>query len=168
MSGIAPGPYPSAPQPFAPERNLPLLLAQLLAVVQAVLAMIGGAQTLRAQFLFGVIQRIGAPINVGNELLVDGVIIMGLGALVGVAGLFAGRGSSLVRGFLILWELVAFLFTLGFLLDFGSLLQLRDGFIVLAYGAGIGFVHPLIALAIEAAIIYGLVVHPAIRNGFAR
>ena len=163
MTGMAPAPYPSAPR-YAFERNLALLLAQLLAVVQGVLGVIGGIQEISTQLSFS---ALGSQIGLGiNFVPVDGILAITISVLVIVAGLFVGRPSIVLRWVLVTWELVAIAFTVGVLAAFIPLLQLRDAVAVLLPSVGIGFVHPWIALAIEVAIVYGLLIHPPTRQSF--
>lgn len=163
----SPAPY-ATPARFHVERNLAMLLAQLLAVVQGILGVISGFNTIRLASAFNALSQLGAPIPNNNELVIDGVIIIAISLLVILAGFLVGRGSPALRYLLVAWEVIALIFTVSVLVVFVPVLQLRDVFLILASGAGMDFVHPWIALAIEAAIIYGLVIHPPSRAAFAQ
>ena len=125
-------------------RNEALILAVLAAIAQGVLAIINGVNALHAK--------------AGGT----GVITIAIGALVIVAAGAVLRPSYAARWLLILWEVVAALFTVGFLV------HARDVAQPVVSAAGAGVVHPAIALAISAVVLYGLLLHPATREAFGR
>lgn len=168
LSGTQPGGHPSA-APVRVGRTLALTLAQLLVVVQGILAGISGINLIREEFrVSGTLGRLGPRFGLNNEVLADGVVVIAIAVLVILAGIRVAHPSSIARWFLIMWEGIAFLFTLGFLLELGFLLSLRDVFVVMVSAAGFDFVNPWLALVMEIAILFGLLVHPATREAFAQ
>ena len=126
------------------KRNVALLLAQLVALTQGVIAILNGVNA-------------HGPKN--NVVAAMTIVI---GAAVVVAAVFVVRPSRVARFLLILWELVAMLFTIG------VLVHAQDLVTVFVSAAGVGVIQPLVAFALQAVILYGLLLHPATRDAFAR
>lgn len=72
----------------------------------------------------------------------------------------------MARWLLAVWEIVAFLTILAALA--GSGLGLGSLLLLAAAAGGVGFAPVFVVLAVQALIIYGLVIHPATNQAFAR
>lgn len=141
------GPTPAASTTRARrrfKRNVALLLAQLVAITQGVIAILNGVNA-------------HGPKDTSTTALT-----IAIGAAVVVAAIVVVRPSRVARLLLILWELVAMLFTIG------VLVHARDLLSVFVSAAGVGILQPGLALALAAVILYGLLLHPATRVAFAR
>jgi hypothetical protein len=94
------------------------------------------------------------------------VAVLIIAILVIIAGIRAGHPSEVARWLLAVWEIVAFLTILAALSGGG----LGLGFLTLlaAAAGGVGFAPVYVVLVIEALIVYGLVIHPATNQAFAR
>jgi hypothetical protein len=173
------GPRPSVQQPRTPARyvaaggvrtpftrNAMLVIAQLLVITQGVFTVITGVQLIRQGLAAGaVFKALGAERAVISVVTVGG-LTAGAGVLLGLAGMFVGRPSPGLRWLITVWEIAVLTATVLALTMSGPIV----GLLVLgvALVSGLGFVSVAAALAIEAAIIYALAVHPATYRAFAR
>lgn len=126
------------------KRNVALLLAQLVAITQGVLGIIDGVHALHGK----------------NGASSAATIVIGVAVI--IAAVAVVRPSHAARSLLVLWELIAMLFTIG------VLLHAHDVAPLLVSAAGMGVAQPLVALALELVVLYGLLLHPATRVAFAR
>jgi hypothetical protein len=103
---------------------------------------------------------------VNGIFLTWGVAVVTTAILMVIAGIRAGHPSQAARWLLAVWEIVAFLTVLAALTGAG----LGLGFLTLLVAAagGVGYAPIFVVLAIQALIIYGLVIHPATNQAFAR
>ncbi len=172
-----PGPaaYPPAPQPYAPypaqpyaygarmpfKRNAMLIVAQVLAILQGILVLLAAAGAI----LVGVAANgLLSGVNLHNVngynfagaatgvFIGAGVVLLIIGILVIVGGVRVGHPSQVARWLLAAWEILVLL---------GTLNGLR-------VNTGNGVVGSIVALVIEALILYGLVIDPATYRAFAR
>jgi hypothetical protein len=164
----APQPYiPVASAPLSFERNGMLVLAQLLAIVQGILALVTGINIIRADVFFNNLSPgFLVPGAVNGIVVTWGVSVLIIAILLIIGGIRTGHPSQVARWLLAVWEIVAFLTILATLAGGG----LGLGFLTLfaAAAGGVGFAPVFVVLAIQALIIYGLVIHPATNRAFAR
>jgi hypothetical protein len=155
-----------APLPF--QRNGMLVLAQLLAIVQGILGLITGVNLIRADVFFNNLSP-GFPVPgaVNGIFITWGVAVLIIASLVIAAAIRAGHPSQIARWFLAIWEIIAFLTILAALTGNGLGLGFLTLLVVAAAG-GAGLAPLLVVLGIQALIIYGLVMHPATNQAFAR
>lgn len=165
----APQPYnPIALPPLPFQRNGMLVLAQLLAIVQGILGLVTGVNLIRADLFFNNLSP-GFPVPgaVDGIFVTWGVAVLVIASLVIVAAIRAGHPSQIARWFLAIWEIIAFLTILAALTGNGLGLGFLTLLVVAAAG-GAGLAPLLVVLAVQVLIIYGLVLHPATNQAFAR
>jgi hypothetical protein len=144
-----------------------LVLAQLLAIVQGILALITGINIIRADAFFNNLPSTFPVAGTLNGIFLTwGVAVVIVAIMVIAAGLRAGHPSQLARWFLAVWEIIAFLTVLAVLT--GGALGLGFLILLVAAAGGVGYAPIFVVLAIQALIIYGLVIHPATNQAFAR
>jgi hypothetical protein len=149
------------------QRNGMLVLAQLLAVVQGLLALVAGVDIIRLDIGFGsVFSGFPALGGVNRAIVRSGVVVLVIGALVVVAAILSGRGSQLARWLLAGWEFIAGLTILTALTGHGLSLGLVP-LLAVAGASSVVFAPLSGVLTVQAFIIYGLVIHPATRQAFA-
>lgn len=149
------------------QRNGMLVLAQLLAVVQGLLALVAGVDIIRLDIGSGsVFSGFDALGGVNGEIVTSGVLVLIIGTVVVIAGILSGRGSQLARWLLAGWEIIAGLTILAALTGYGLSLGLVP-LLVVGGASGVVFAPLYGVLIVQAFIIYGLVIHPATRQAFA-
>ncbi|MBV8300898.1 MAG: hypothetical protein JOY68_03130 [Candidatus Dormibacteraeota bacterium] len=155
------GYYPAARLPF--KRNAFLILAQVLAILQGVLFLLGGIAAILLPIVLA--DRLQTAINnnnlVYNGTLIDvhtalaffivfGVIIGVIGALIILLAVLTGRPSQVARWILAILEV---LFLLGSLRTLGN---------------GNATVYTIVALVVEGLVIIGLIIWPTTYAAYAR
>lgn len=169
MLNPTPVAFSAAPLPTVRvERNLALTFAQLLAIVQGVLGIIGGANLMGFDFQTAARFALPAQEGLSSALIADAAVVIIISVVVILAAIRVSHPSGASRVFLALWEAVAILFTAGILFGLGSPLNFIHITVVMVAGTGLFYIHPWIALAMEVFIVYGLVFHPASHDFFSQ
>lgn len=146
-----------------------LLLAQILAIVQGLLAVVAAIELFSASsssssFLPG----FAITALFGGTLVTWGVEILIVGVLVITFALYAGRPSQVARWILAGWEIIAFLTFLPLVTGSGLGFGFTFAPVIVIGAAGLANLVPAwVMLAVQALIIYGLVIHPATHRAFA-
>jgi len=163
-----PQPYVSPKlAPVAFQRNGMLLLAQILAIVQGLLALVAGVDVIRLDIgLGGLFTGFTAFGGVDGQIIASGVVVLIIGTLVVTAAILSGRGSQLARWLLAGWQFIAGLTILAALTGYGLSLGLVP-LLVVGGASGVVFAPLYGVLLVQAFIIYGLVIHPATNQAFA-
>lgn len=146
------------------QRNPILAVAQIAAVVQGCLAVLSGIRLFRFEVgINRIVSALALPGANGFPTVSVGLIVIGV--LVIIVAALIGRPSPVARWLLTLWEVVIFLFTLA-LVAFGQgIVPLTVDAVLVGGGA---VVDPIVVLALQGFIIYGLAVHAATYRAFAR
>jgi hypothetical protein len=163
-------PYePTKLAPLAFERNGMLLLAQLAAVVQGVLAVVAAIELFSASSSSNsFLPAFAFTALFGGTLVTWGVEILIAGLLVIIFALYAGRPSQVARWILAGFEIVAFLTFLPLVTGSGLGFGFSFAPVIVIGTAGLAnLVPPWVMLAVQAVIIYGLLIHPATHRAFA-
>jgi hypothetical protein len=161
-------PAPSLPK-LGFKRNGMLLLAQFLAIVQGVLAVVAAIQLLSASSGSNSLAP-GFAITAffGGVLVTWGVEILVVGVLVITFALRAGRPSQVARWILAGWEIIAFLTFLPLVTGSGLGFGFNFSPVIVIGAADLAnFVPAWVMLAVQGLIIYGLVIHPPTHRAFA-
>jgi hypothetical protein len=142
------------------KRNPMLIVAQVIAILQGILLVLGAAAfVLLGLAVNGVLSGVNLH-NINGYNFADatfglfigvGAVLLILGVLVIIGGVRVGHPSQVAR-----WLLVAF----EILVVLGTLSGFRT--------TGNAAVSSIVALVIEAIILYGLVIDPATYRAFAR
>jgi hypothetical protein len=162
--GQYPQPYPGQPYGYqtrmAFKRNPMLIVAQVIAILQGILLVLGAA----AFVLLGLaVNGVFSGVNLNNingynfagatfGLFIGvGVVLLILGVLVIIGGVRVGHPSQVARWLLVAFEIILLL---------GTLSGLRT--------TGNAAASSIVALVIEVIVLYGLVIDPATYRAFGR
>jgi hypothetical protein len=146
------------------ERNPVLTVAQIAAVVQGVLVIVTGIKIIGFEDKISkLVQALTGPGS--GSFPTDGVVALVIGSLLIASAVLIGRAFSAVRWLLALWEVVGFLFVLALVTAHWGIFPFSI-YVIEANGGVV--VDTSIVLAIQALIIYGLVIHPATYRDFAQ
>lgn len=145
--------------------NVVLLAARVLGMLQGFLGIIGGVSVLGLGSSTGALSRAGGA-HTGKPI--DSVVIILLAAALTNASILVALPSRIARWFIILFECLAAILTIGLAAHISALLNIRDLYLIADNATGVDFMHPLIALAVELVIIYAVLFYRATRVMFAR
>ena len=148
-----------------PPLNLVLLAARALGMLQGFLGIIGGVSVLGIDSGAGALSHAGGA---DTGMLIDSLVIILIATAVINASILVALPSRIARWFMIVFEVLAAILTIGIAAHLSVLLDTRDLYLVADNVSGTDFIHPLLALAIELAIIYALLFNRATRAMFVR
>ena len=142
-----------------------MLAARVLGMLQGFVGIIGGVAVL------GLDSRSGALSSAGSAdtgKLIDSLVIIVLATVLINASILVALPSRIARWFVIVFEVLAAIVSIGIAAHVSVLLNTRDLYLIAENVSGIHFMHPLLALAIELVIIYAMLLHRPTRVMFAR
>ncbi len=145
--------------------NLVLPFASVLGVLQGFLGVVAGTALLGLDSHTGPLSR---PGGADTGMFIVSLVIILLSAAIIIAATRVWLPSRIARWFMVVFEVLAVVLTIGIAAHVSVLFNVRDLYLVAYNVTGIDYMHPLLALAIELAIIYALVFHRATRVKFAR